>query len=704
MKKLLALILSALVFCTSLVTLVGCVGGNNGNNGNSDSTSEKEENYLALNAYEITLNVGETFELDAKLYDENNAQQTVKETTYTVDVEQIASVKDGLITAKKAGSTYVNVYADGVAASCYVTVVSTNELDGLIIRFTTQKLYQGVSQQAYALLYDNGTLIAEPTVEWSVEDAETLEVTADGKVTPKNTTDSATITATCEYEGKTYTAEKQIAVVEPVYYALSKSNVKLASPLTVSGATNATYTTQELTLNLVNVATGEVNALPVENYTFTLSDAEVVESTASGTIVQLTAKKVGKATFTATVNENGETIEGTLEVAHAIASVADMDELSLASWNNAALLSESFLMVDDIDYNGDVMMPIAEYDDKNTRSLGIQWKYRLNKKTDENGVEVYEYVDRALFGKKDTDCLTDEEFKALSSEGGLNGNNVASFSGTFDGNGYSIKNGEMFYGTSMISNSWTKPTGEKDEQGEDILVNTYCSAYSHLFGRFTGTLKNVSFENIGMQNPASVTIEGDYGMDAVLENGNIEVDRLHTTTAGNYYHHGASIIAYAKNCVVENVYVEMREEDVYFVPGKGFGAFICWGYNSYVANCVADIQVVKDSGSAVYMIKGKGDAKGTYKNILAIGNNASYAFDFEEGKNNETRLGFNGNYWNKETDDWKTLFTLTAGTAATAAQSIKQTVSTYDPTIWDMENFGAEKDGRPALKKGCSVE
>lgn len=115
--------------------------------------------------------------------------------------------------------------------------------------------------------------------------------------------------------------------------------------------------------------------------------------------------------------------------------------------------------------------------------------------------------------------------------------------------------------------------------------------------------------------------------------------------------------------------------------------------------------MAKDGNGAVYMIKGKGDAKGTYKNILAIGNKASYAFDFKEGKDNTTRLGFNGNYWMVgDAADWKTLFTLTAGTAATAAQSIKQTVSTYDPTIWNMEDFGAEKDGRPALIKGCSVK
>ena len=450
MKKILTLILSALVFCTSLVTLVACVGGNNSTS--ATEPSEKEENYLALNAYEITLNLGETFALDAKLYDENDTQQTVQKMTYTVDVEKIADVKDGLITAKQEGSTYINVYADGVSASCFLTVVSGNVLDGLIIRFTTQKLYQGVSQQAHALLYDNGTLIAEPTVEWSVADAETLEITENGKVTPKKPTENdTTITATCEYEGKTYTAEKQIAVVEPVYYALSKSNVKLASPLTLSGAENAKHITTEedIVLSRVNVLTGEAVQISVDGYTVEISDAEVATSTATETGMQLKAKNVGKATFMATLSENGERVGGKLEVVYAIASVADMDVLALASWNNSSLLSESFLMVNDIDYQGDVMMPIAAFNDNvKARSLGIQWKYRL-KKTGDN----YEFVDRADFGKKDTVCLSDEEFATLNSVGGLNKNNAESFSGTFDGNGYSIQNGELFYGVVTINTS-----------------------------------------------------------------------------------------------------------------------------------------------------------------------------------------------------------------------------------------------------------
>ena len=681
MKKILTLILSALIFCTSLVTLIGC-GGNNGTSASVPEPSQKEENYLALNAYEITLKMGETFALDAKLYDENDAQQTVQKMTYTVDVEKIADVKDGLITAKQEGTTYINVYADGVSASCFLTVVSNNVIDGLVIRFTTQKLYQGVSQQAYAQLYDDGKLIAEPTVEWSVEDAETLEITANGKVTPKKLTESTTITATCEYEGKTYTAEKQMAVVEPLYYAVSTANVKLASPLTLSGAENARHIAKDLTLNRVNVLTGESVKVPVADYTVTVSNADVVTSTVTETGVQLKAKGVGNSIFMATLSDNGEKVVGKLEVVHAIASVADMDVLALASWNEPSLLSESFLMVNDIDYAGDVMMPIAEYDDNSTRPLGIQWKYRL-KKTGDN----YEVVDRAAFGKQGTACLTDEEFKTLSSACGLNKKNSTAFTGTFDGNGYSIQNGELFYGTTTMKR-------------KAATTDVYCSAYSHLFGYFTGTLKNVSFENIGMQNPTDVTIEGvEYGIDAVLIDNEITAEKLEKSTkTGNYYHHGASIIAYAKTCVIENVYVEMRETEVCFVPGQGFGAFICWGYDSYVANCVADIQLVKEG--TLYMIRGKGDDKGTYKNILAISNKANYAFNV---KNSDAYLGFNGNYWKRDTTDWKTLFTLTAGASATAAQSIQQTVSSYDSKIWDMSNFGADKDGRPTLIKGCSV-
>lgn len=678
MKKILTLLLSALIFCTSLVTLIAC-GGKKGKS--TTGPSDKEGNYLALNAYEITLELGETFALDAMLYDENDAQQTVQEMTYTVDVEKVADVKDGLITAKQEGTTYINVYADGVSASCFLTVVSGNVLDGLIIRFTTQKLYQGVSQQAHALLYDNGTLIAEPTVEWSVSDAETLELTANGMVTPK-LTGITTITATCEYEGETYTAEKQITVVEPIYYAFSKSNVKLASPLTLSGAENAKHitNTKDIVLNRVNLVTREAVQIPVDDYTVAISDAEVATSTATETGVKLEAKKVGNAMLTATLSENGEMIIGKIQVAYTIASVADMDVLALASWNDSSLLKESFLMVNDIDYKGDVMMPIAAFNDNvKARSLGIQWKYRL-KKTGDN----YEFLRGEDFGKKDTG-LSDEEFATLNSVGGLNKNNAASFSGTFDGNGYSIKNGELFYGVVTINTD----------------ADMYYATYSQLFGKFTGTLKNVSFENIGMQNPKDVTIEGvECGIDVmyinsttILENG------LKKTTNGGYYHRGASIIAYGDACVVENVYVEMRETEVCYTSPLKMGALICWAKgNVYVANCVADIQLLKEDTRTVCMIKGTGDAMGTYENILAISHNSTDAFNHVTGVAN---LGFNGNYWNKTTD-WKTLFTLTAGAVETA-RSIEQTVSTYNPNIWDMNDFGADKDGRPKLIPGCSV-
>lgn len=685
MKKILNLFLSALIFSTSLITLISCSNEDENESSPTEIVAE-EGSYLALNAYEITLDVGETFTLDAKLYDGSDAQQTAQETTYTVDVEQIASVKDGVITAKQAGTTYINVYADGVAASCFVTVVNKNVIDGLIIRFTTQKLYQGVSQQASALLYDNGTLIAEPTVEWSVADAETLEITANGMVTPKKLAESATITATCEYEGKTYTAEKQIAVVAPTYYALSASNVKLASPLTLSGAENANHITKDIDLKRVNVLTGEVEQISAADYTITISDAEVATSTVTETGVQLLqAKNVGKTTFTATLGENGESASGKLEVAHTLASVADMDVLSLASWNDSSLLSESFLMVNDIDYQGDVMMPIAAFNDNvKARSLGIQWKYRL--KTAGQKGELYEYVDRAAFGKKDTACLSDGQFNTLNSLGGLNKNNAASFSGTFDGNGYSIKNGELFYGIVTINTSPDK----------------YYATYSNLFGEFSGTLKNVSFENIGIQNPKDVIIEGvEYGIDAMYLGGTTPIleNGLKTTDDGSYYHRGASIIGHGDTCVVENVYVEMRETEVYYTSTLTMGALICWAAGDvYVANCVADIQLLKENNRTVYMIKGTGDNTGTYKNILAISNNATNAINHAKNAEN---LGFNGNYWNKTTD-WKTLFTLTAGTVETV-QSIEQTVSSYDSNIWDMSNFGADKDGRPVLKKGCSV-
>ena len=69
-------------------------------------------------------------------------------------------------------------------------------------------------------------------------------------------------------------------------------------------------------------------------------------------------------------------------------------------------------------------------------------------------------------------------------------------------------------------------------------------------------------------------------------------------------------------------------------------------------------------------------------------------------------LGYNGNWWVGDKSfvpSWRDLFQLTAGEKATSVQSVKETMATFDKTVWDTSGFGANKNGRPTLIKGCSV-
>jgi hypothetical protein len=61
-----------------------------------------------------------------------------------------------------------------------------------------------------------------------------------------------------------------------------------------------------------------------------------------------------------------------------MSTISDMDKLSLASNNESSLLSKSYMLVNDIDYGGETIYPIAPFKENlTTVTVGIQWKYLL---------------------------------------------------------------------------------------------------------------------------------------------------------------------------------------------------------------------------------------------------------------------------------------------------------------------------------------
>lgn len=695
MKKSIAALLSAMMLF-SATAFVACKSDDTETDDtNSEQTETTESGYLTLNTYSATLKVGETLQLDVKKFDGNDEEQAIDIIEYESELESVATVANGVITAVSAGETYVNVTADGLEISVFVKVQTNAVTDGLVIRFSAQKLYVGVPIQAYATLLEQGETVAEPTdVVWSVDDEETLEITQTGLVTPKATTDNAVVRASCSYGGKSYQAELSIAVVEPVYYAFSQARVKLADDKTVSGAVNDLYTTIDIRVKKVNAVSGEKTDLDKSQFGLTVENDTLAQaSVADDGTVTLQALTVGATTLQAQIQATGETVVIPLEVATPIATIADMDTLSLSMYNDTSLLSGNYMLVGDIDYDGDVIMPISSYTGSavaTDMTAGIQWKYRL--KATENG---YEMEDRSQFGKAGTG-LTDEEFARFNDKHAAKGTFNLPFTGTIDGNGYSVKNAGIFYG------AWVSVS----------KADNYVSNYTGIFGVFNGTLKNISFENITMQNPYDyMNLElSEYGIDRVytsdgkIIDGVLRKDPLNAWTpeplfykAGSY-----SLICKGENCTLENVYYE-------FTKGLGkqsqgsTGMMVSWAVGQVtVKNCV--LHVADTSQATRYAMCGTGsDALGTFANNLVLGMKSFHTTIDDLGVDT---LGFNGNWWLGDTKtayEWRDLFNLEAGALATNVRSVQETASSFDTNVWDMSGFKANRKGRPTLIKGCSV-
>lgn len=717
MKKAISFILSSLLCCSFLLPVAGC-GIDNSSSDSNSSTSEQTQTpasgYLALNAYNVKLKVGETFTIDVKKYNDKDEEQTVEEISYTSELASAISVADdGTITALQTGEAYVNIVADGMEAAVFVTVQNASIVSGLSIRFASKKLYSGVPSQPIAYILDEGVVVDTPTdVTWSVEGDDVLEI-KDGVVTPKKT-GIATLKASCTYDNKEYTAEIQVEVVEPIYYAFTKSSLKLADYTTVSGEANASYTSSEIKIKVINVLSGEVNDLDDEKFSVSIGNEEVMQSEVlkDGTIqlmvskpteyangLEAPASEKGSTTMNAVIAETGETLTAKLEVATPISTIADMDAIALSPYNNDGLFAKSYLLVNDIDYKGDVIMPIGSYmNSVGKLTAGIQYQYRLKKTA--NG---YAMEDRAKYGKAGTG-LTLEEFKVFAKLHSTTSIYNLSFSGTFDGNGHSIIDAAIFYG------AWVSV----------VDAANYASAYTGIFGKFSGTLKNVSFEKISMQDPrderwSSCELSA-HGLNRIYTNEGTIVDGVLKRDVANgvrcYRATSYSLICYTSNATIENVYFELTKTLGISSSGQT-GIIASWATGAtLIKNCVVNVTTIEQAQTKTYAMCGTG-AKTTVvlSNNFVLGMQSFHqgiTGDSGDTKGKDKKLkGYNGNWWlgdSKALHSWNELFALEAEENATDVRSPETVANSYDPSVWDMSNFGADKDGRPMMIKGCSAK
>lgn len=218
---------------------------------------------IALDAYELVLNPGESFQMNAK----RTPEGATSAVTWSSSDASVAKVEDGKITAVKNGTAVITAEANGHKAECKVIVGERQEQPDTPDKPESVPTFiKKVSAEAAAgILYaggnDNSTKvrIIVPTgaklakAEYSSSDAAVAEVTAAGLVKAKkagNAVITAKVTLT---NGET--ADLKVAVtVKKAYIKLKKANYSVKSGKSVTLKAAVYGSTKKVNFKIANKA------------------------------------------------------------------------------------------------------------------------------------------------------------------------------------------------------------------------------------------------------------------------------------------------------------------------------------------------------------------------------------------------------------------------------------------------------------------
>lgn len=216
---------------------------------------------VALDVNQKYLQAGETLELTPIFTPEDT---TNKKVSWVSDNEEIASVKDGIVTAKKNGSAKITVITDdgGFEASCDIDVIT--KATGIEIASSADVLYMKET-----LLLKANVLPGDATnqkVSWKSSDEDVLRVDANGNVTPCKNGEAvvyAYVNETPDENSAVFEAQKKITVqtrVEGVELDVSKMSLLTKEQKTL----NMTIYPQTATNKKVSWKSSDENVIKVD--------------------------------------------------------------------------------------------------------------------------------------------------------------------------------------------------------------------------------------------------------------------------------------------------------------------------------------------------------------------------------------------------------------------------------------------------------
>lgn len=466
----------------------------------------------------------------------------------------------------------------------------------------------------------------EICVDWSSSDASSVSVDGNGKTgtisfvgvnstvfgSVTKTNNPATISAKICGNNISASVTSKTKRLSGTFEVDSKNNYKetVALSTTYGGNTNDKHTTVQMEVKDSILTQYDIDGSDLVYWRNAGSAASVTES---GLVKD--GVNSGVACIAWRLNDaDGDALmwdQVNVRVGYAISTKYDMDMLALAyARGNVGDWAKYYVLVNDIDYEGEVYIPIAANNGRNVDEhinyIGLQWKTILD--------EDNEYG------------ITYNQFKAkgLNQYNWHNVNNTHStwekycFSGCFDGNGYTISNGQMMF----------------DAMG--WLTNSKIAFNSGLFGAIgeNGIIKNVSFKNFSRQDYkdagyTSETMNADnstvatWSFDAVTTTA--ETLTVSTITTGVYPDRvNCTTLIGSIRGVIEDVYVQAS-----YMPqvGTGFGAS---GIQSYIAfsvlngasakltNCYFELEdCIRDNNVFAYRVLSGCSA--TINNVIIAG-------------------------------------------------------------------------------------
>lgn len=512
------------------------------NNGGNYNISEPEE--IRLSKTSLNLLVGQSETLTVNTY---------KNVVWESENEYIASVSGGTVVGITEGTANVYAKIGSTVLTCQVTVTETPAgVPSLVLDNPTDIVYEGYTLEIYPVIKNGLEFLDAENITFNWSSSNTQIAAMESGTTTGGapgivrgiSEGNATITAECTYGGKSLKKTCTITVSSLYVYFLDKEQINLFGASEDLGITGS-ESSEALKLYSLDLSNQDIVEV-TDAINWSSKNPDIAAVSGDGVVTGVTSG------VTEIVAEyNGFEVSAFVSVYVPVSQKSHLDQIALATYNyrNDAqkldkILSDRYMLTNDIDYNNELILPIASTKPSEWHS---QWESRISYES-QNWKRILNLNDFT-------------GFEGINPTG-------AAFKGIINGNGYSIKNARLLYDNYL----YYYPTNQN-----------FTPLGACFIGYNEGTLENIAFENLtfyhnysknefqmlygyengipdtgsapGPVNPITIrTING-------ANSGNIMVGRVSSATGVNNYASAIYLVSINKG-TIRNIFVETTNKMV----------------------------------------------------------------------------------------------------------------------------------------------